>query len=355
MVMGERAERQRVFDQANRLTDEIYEEMPWSRPGRESPGMGPHRRQMTAKTIHERFVFKHIPEWRILEGPKPPTDVAAAFEDVFGKDRIFEVGSKRLHMALWFHPLLKRWTIVERTKIPGKGGDGFFDVKFWADENPPHDDYVPQDYRGTRMEYLAGRVGEYCAPTKQDFIDFERFDKLKYGPEVVAALHEKLDAEQQHEKDRVMDDWEYDFVDYYANSVIDIVNGGHMRVVATVPHKENRERYDIVDHPGGFRVRTRKKAAEPEQEIRDSHDLTRPLVKGREIMAKAGEIFKELRDQGVMKDEARRDAITGAEQWAEAEGLRRRSAPAEIIETSGMPTPSKSSTKQGATEKQSIG
>lgn len=354
MVMGERADRQRVFDAAKRAADEIYEELPWSRPGRESPGMGPHRRRMTVRDTLERFVFQHIPEWRILEGPKPPSDIAAAFEDVFGKDRIYEVGSRtRLHMALWFHPLLKRWTIVERTKVPGNGGDGFFNVKFWADENPLSDDYVPQDYRGTRMEYLAGRVGDYAAPTKQDFIDFERFDKLKYGPDQVEALHAKLDAEEQAKKDAPIDDWEYDFVDYYANSVIDMVNGGHMRVTATVPYKENRERYDIVDHPGGFRVRTKRKAEDAVPEAPD-HSMTRPIVKGMEIMAKAQEIFKELRDQGVMMDEARRDAITGAEHWAEQEGLRRMQAPAAEHESSGM-TSSKGSNRQGATEKQSAG
>lgn len=142
----------------------------------------------------------------------PPPQVQAAFEEVFRpEDRVDPDGVQRLVLAK--NPVINRWTLYERDKRLGHRG--YAAVSIFC-EDCPTDDYIASDFRGDELlEYLAGAVGEYRLPTRQDFEVIQSTNAHIRTLDEREAVYSKHEDEKQAKYDREMEALEHDIASYY--------------------------------------------------------------------------------------------------------------------------------------------
>ena len=178
---------------------------------RSRAGMSPAERRERGLRI-ETMLFRFVDDDK-AGGQRPPDHVQSAFEDVFGRDRLTENGEERL--KLFFHPVLKRWCMLERHYDP-LAGENFWQVISRFQEEVPHDNYLPDDLKENKfVQQMEGLIGDYRLPNKRDFEEIERFDSKKYTPTDIENMVAQRELDQKAALDSDMESFDHDFVSYY--------------------------------------------------------------------------------------------------------------------------------------------
>ena len=176
-----------------------------------------------------------------MPSEKPPVDIQAQFEEVFGRD------AKSGTVQIILHPFFKRWTIVQKYRLKNRESGlyvGHFWRVVWMAMDPAKDRVLPRDYQGNdEMEHLAGVIGEYRLPNKLDFIWIvkntgrekirekapARCDTVEKANAWASSMinenlereeHDAIEREVRCEREAMIHDW----CSYYARLHINVVN-----------------------------------------------------------------------------------------------------------------------------------
>jgi len=180
---------------------------------------------------------------------RPNPEIEARFKEVFDRDQ-------RENLRIVLHPLLKRWTIFERTWHRGQ--------PLWQTvcmfHDTPKDDYLPPDLqRDDRMlDHLKGYIGNFRNVSYQDLEFVEKCDFRKYGWERVDEFLAAFDDEKQKEEERVMYDRLDDFLSYNFWLAMRDAQAHYSQPWSTrsVELKSDPAHYKI-EQRDGYKVRTR--------------------------------------------------------------------------------------------------
>lgn len=254
--------------------------LPWDRQQLEAPLMeadGGRREKpgirMPTRLQRHGEAFCWVDPDTLAQSPSPPAEIQAQLEEVLGYCLRDPGGQERIKLRL--HPLLKRWGLYERAYIPSLGTNLW--KCFWiCYEEPKHKDYLPADLDDLYLAHMAGMIGDYRLPTKQDFELIRRCDVKRFGVDAVNEFvgqkedQAYLEAESR-EMDRTAafldDNWflAHDEANQAAGS------GQKMRSSACMgwAYKANVERYRRVDCGGYVRIE-KKSRAEWEKEVAEA-------------------------------------------------------------------------------------
>ena len=180
---------------------------------------------------------------------QPTAELKARFESVFDREQ-------RESLKIVLHPLLKRWTLFERVKH--KGQLLWRTVCMFSGDKV--DGYLPPDLQRSdkMLHHLIGEIGDFRNVNYQDLEFVEQCDFKKYGWEGVLAFISKFEDDEIKEKERVMDDFTDDFLDYSFWLAMRDAQDHYSRPWSTAPIdvKTAPDRWKI-EQRNGYRVRTR--------------------------------------------------------------------------------------------------
>ena len=220
----------------------------------------------------------------ISSSQKAPDHVQSAFEELIGGEPDFK---------LRLHPWFKRWAAFEKVKGAGEGAYACFSV-FMTEGKDGH---LPPDLDNSdgRYENMRGKLGEYRLPTAEDFKTLRKdADVGRLGVDHVVKRLEKPENEQEREKERVLQDREWDLLDYNYLKINAAANGGKLQMIA--PNRDNSD------------IRT-KQDAEWHEEVKTTEDGRTYKIrfkKNSRMYAehKAAELTKYLNDGEARRREA---------------------------------------------------
>mgnify|MGYP001187088277 CR=1 FL=1 len=195
-------------------------------PTRRGTGMKPSKKRYQWNEIYGMF----DPD-SISASQKAPDHVQSAFEELIGGEPDYK---------LRLHPWFKRWAAFERVRGAGEGAYACFSVFMGAGE----EGYLPADLDNSdgRYENMRGRMGDYRLPSAEDFKVLRKdADVERLGVDQVVARLEKPENEQEREKERVLQDREWDVLDYNYLKINAAANGGKLQMVAP-----NRDLSEII-------------------------------------------------------------------------------------------------------------
>jgi hypothetical protein len=211
-------------------------------PTRRGGGMKPSKKRYQWNEIYGMF----DPD-SISSSIKAPDHVRAAFEELIGGEPEFK---------LRLHPWFKRWAAFEKVKGAGEGAYSCFSV--FMTEGREGALPVDLDNSDGRYENMRGLMGQYRLPSRRDFEVLRNdADTQRLGVDGVIARLEKPEDEQAREKERVLQDKEWDVIDYNYLAVNAAANGGKLQIIA--PNRDNSD------------IRTQK-AAEWHEETKITED-----------------------------------------------------------------------------------
>lgn len=201
------------------MTDrDLEDQMDSSRRG---VGMKPSKKRYQWNEIYGYF----DPD-SITSPMRAPEQVQSAFEDLIGGEPDFK---------LRLHPWFKRWACFEKT------GDGTYSC-FSVFMTESKEGALPSDLDNSdkRYENLRGLMGQYRLPTKRDFEILRRdADIQRLGVDAVVRQLEKPEEEQEREEERVLEDQEWDILDYNYLAINAAANGGKLQIIA--PNRDNSD------------------------------------------------------------------------------------------------------------------
>lgn len=188
---------------------------------RRSAAMRPHKKRYLWNEIYGNF----DPD-SIASAMRAPDHVQCAFEELIGGEPDYK---------LRLHPWFKRWAAFEKT------GDGTYSC-FSVFMTESKEGALPADLDNSdkRYENLRGLLGHFRVPTRRDFEILRRdADVGRMGVDHVIEQLEKPEDEQEREEERLMQDYEWDVLDYNYLRINAAANGGKLQMIA--PNRDNSE------------------------------------------------------------------------------------------------------------------
>jgi len=165
----------------------------------------------------------------ITSSIKAPDHVQSAFEDLIGGEPEFK---------LRLHPWFRRWAAFEKVEGAGEGAYACFSV--FMSEGMENALPADLDNSDGRYENMRGLMGQYRLPTKRDFEILRRdADVQRLGVDAVVRQLEKPEEEQEREEERVLEDQEWDVLDYNYLAINAAANGGKLQIIA--PNRDNSD------------------------------------------------------------------------------------------------------------------
>ena len=172
---------------------------------------------------------------------RAPPEVETAFQDVIAKGH----GDRFL---LRMHPLLKRWTVFERSLVvdeTGRQHDGYY-VYVYAAETDWNRSFLADDYVGDPIRGdLRGCCGNYRLPTRADFewlvanVDHWRLSKREIATNILRAKR----ANKASDRNTFLQ-FALDFYEYNENGRRDLmaaVNNNRSKFRSYAPLEEARK------------------------------------------------------------------------------------------------------------------
>ena len=187
-------------------------------------GMKPSKKRYQWNEIYGMF----DPD-SISSSIKAPPHVQAAFDDLIGGEPEYK---------LRLHPWFRRWAAFEVVKGAGEGAYACFSVFMTEGKEGA----LPTDLDNSdgKYENMRGLMGHYRLPTKRDFEILRRdADVERLGVDAVVHQLEKPEDEEEREKERVLEDQEWDILDYNYLAINAAANGGKLQIIA--PNRDNSD------------------------------------------------------------------------------------------------------------------
>jgi hypothetical protein len=216
------------------------------------------------------------PEWfngtdvRIHNDVEVPPDIQSAFDRAFAS--LCHVEGAREAMFLHFHPLWKRWAVMQDL------GDGRTEI-VWLVEGPRREGWLPADLSDPMWEHCRGRVGAYRRPTFNDFVFLlDVWLKARTDDEIEAWFY-MPEQERDAEAERVLREREYDTTKYYGLAIhrFEHNHGRRSSAAHSEPLTEQERPSQVTEiQRAGYKVRvgvgTRAEAALLEEAARERAD-----------------------------------------------------------------------------------